>query len=187
MDDIHGAATPSGRENFVKDLALEINFKGGDRCETGKPYEHLKRLQLRMTGETRIQPNPKYLESVANQLGLTCAMTRPTPRVLTHRTTMDATPLLTADDTLLYRSCVGALLYHWLDRADAQLEVCILGSYLRAPTSGAMEALRRVTRYLLGTQDAYVKLRIQSDDQSQRNSWDTQTATGLVTLRQGSH
>ena len=28
MDDIHGAATPSGRENFVKDLAFEINFKG---------------------------------------------------------------------------------------------------------------------------------------------------------------
>ena len=27
-----------------------------------------------------------------------------------------------------------------------------------------MEALRRVTRYLLGTQNAYVKLRIQNDD-----------------------
>ena len=52
MDDIHGAATPSGREKSVKDLALEINFKGGDRCETGKPYEHLKRLRLPMTGET---------------------------------------------------------------------------------------------------------------------------------------
>ena len=37
MDGIHGAATASGREKFVKDLALEINFKGGDRCETGKP------------------------------------------------------------------------------------------------------------------------------------------------------
>ena len=77
---------------------------------------------------------------------------------------MDATPLLTADDTRLYRSCVGALMYYVLDRADAQLEVSMLGSYLRAPTSGAMEALRRVTRYLQGTQDAYVKLRIQSDD-----------------------
>ena len=77
---------------------------------------------------------------------------------------MDATPLLTADDTRLSRSCVGALMYYVLDRADAQLEVSTHGSYLRAPTSGAMEALRRVTRYLLGTQDAYVKLRIQNDD-----------------------
>ena len=44
MGDIHGAATPSGREKFIKDLALEINFKGGDRCKTRKPHEHLKPL-----------------------------------------------------------------------------------------------------------------------------------------------
>ena len=162
--DIHGAATPSGREKFFKDLALEINFKGGDRCETGTPYEHLKRLRLPMTGETRMQPNPKYLEFVANQLGLTGAKTRPTPGVPSHRATTDATLLLPADDARLYRSCVGALMYYVLDGADGQLEVSILGTYWRAPTSGAMEALRRVTRCLLGTQSAYVKLRIQNDD-----------------------
>ena len=57
-----------------------------------------------------------------------------------------AAPLLTADDARLYRSCVGALMYFVLDRADAQLEVSILGTCLRAPTSGAMVALRRVVR-----------------------------------------
>ena len=31
--------------------------------------------------------------------------------------------------------------------------------YLRAPTTGAMEALRRVTRFVLETKDAYTKLR----------------------------
>ena len=51
------------------------------------------------------------------------------------------------------------MMYYVLDRADAQLEVSILGSY-----TNAVETLRRVTRYLLGTQDAYVKLRIQSAD-----------------------
>ena len=40
MDDMHGAATPSGRKKIAKDLALESNFKGGVRCETGKAYEH---------------------------------------------------------------------------------------------------------------------------------------------------
>ena len=80
-------------KKIIEHLALEINFKGGDRCETGKPHEHLKRLRLSMTGETRIQPNPKHLEFVANQLGLTGAKTRPTPGVLSHRATMDATPL----------------------------------------------------------------------------------------------
>ena len=85
-----------------------------------------------MTDETRIQPNTKYLESVAYQVGLTGVKTRPTPGVLTHRATIDATLSLTADDARLYRSCVGALMYYVLDRADAQLEVSILGSYLRA-------------------------------------------------------
>ena len=110
MDDIHGAATTSGRGKFVEDLVLEINFKGGDRCETGKPCAHLKRLRLPMTGETRIQPNPKHLKFVANHLGPTGAKTRPTSGVLSRRARMDATPLLTADDARLYRSCVGALM-----------------------------------------------------------------------------
>ena len=75
--------------------------------------------------ETRIQPNAKYLESVAKPIG-TDGCEDTTPGVLTHRTTMDATPLLTTDDTRQYRSCVGALLYYVLDRAEAQLEVSIL-------------------------------------------------------------
>ena len=64
-------------------------------------------------------------------------------------------------------ACTDPVLVHscsvcWIE--PTLLEVSILGTCLRAPTSGAMEALRRVTRYLLGTQNAYVKLRIQSGD-----------------------
>ena len=71
MDDIHGAATPSGREQVISDLSREIEFKRGDGCELEKQFEHLKRLRILMTDETRIQPNAKYLESVAYQFGLT--------------------------------------------------------------------------------------------------------------------
>ena len=35
MDDVHGAATPSGRGQFIKDLSRELEFKGGDGCELG--------------------------------------------------------------------------------------------------------------------------------------------------------
>ena len=70
--------------------------------------------------------------------------------VLTHRATMDATPLLTADDTRV--SIDRVLVNHVLDRADSQSEVSIVGSYLRAPTSGTRGiALRRQTRYWLVT------------------------------------
>ena len=138
MGDIHGAATLRGRKQFIKDLSRGIEFEGGDGCELGKPYEHLKRLQTSIKDGTRIQPNNKYVRSTADQLGLTGAKTRTTPGVLTYRATVDAT--------------------HVLDRVYAQLEVSILVSHLRAPTTRAMEALWLVIRYLLGTHDAYVKL-----------------------------
>ena len=58
---------------------------------------------------------------------------------------MDATPPLTDAETTLHRSCVGALVYYGLDRADAQLEVSSLGSHLRAPTTGKHCAERHDT------------------------------------------
>ena len=135
-----------------------------------------------MTDETRIQLNAKYLESVANQLELAGAKTRPTPGALTHRATRDATLLQTTDDTRLYRACVGALMYYVLDRSDAQLEVSILASYQRAPTTGAMEALRRDTVFA-GNAGCESRALIQS----QWNLWVTLTATLLVTPRHESH
>ena len=33
MDDIHGAASPSGRQQFIKAPSRQIDFKGGDGCE----------------------------------------------------------------------------------------------------------------------------------------------------------
>ena len=44
-------ATPSGRKQFINHLSREIEFKGSDGCELGKPCEHLKKLRLPMTDE----------------------------------------------------------------------------------------------------------------------------------------
>ena len=138
------------RADDIRDLSRQIEFKRSDGYEWRKSCEHLKRLRTPMKDEMRLQPNTKYLESVADQLGLTGTKPRPTPGVPTHRAKVDATPFLTDDETRVYRSCVGALKNCVLDRADVQLEVSILGSYMKAPTTGAKEALRKVTRYLLG-------------------------------------
>ena len=61
------------------------------------------------------------------------------------------------------RQCVGGLLYHTQDRADAQYEVSILGSMLEKPTQGSMIALKRVTRYLKGTRHFVNKLELDGD------------------------
>ena len=48
-------------------------------------------------------------------------------------------------DPVLVHSCI-----YVFDRADAQLEVSILGTYLRAPTGGATEALTESDSRLAG-------------------------------------
>ena len=70
MDDMHGAATLGGRNQLIKDHSREMELKGGDGCELGKPCEHCKRLRIPMTDETRVQPNTEYPVSVADQMRL---------------------------------------------------------------------------------------------------------------------
>ena len=77
--------------------------------------------------------------------------------------TRDATPHLTDAETTVFISCVGGLMYCVLDRVDAKLEVSILGSELRAPTTGSMAALRKGTRYVLGTRDTFVMPALKSN------------------------
>ena len=95
---------------------------------------------------------------------------------------MDATPELTDDDHTC-RSCVGAFMDDVFDRAQAQLEVIILGSVLRKPTHGSMEALRRVTRYLVGTRDASLKLEGSELGPFRQSDSRTSTVTGQAIRR----
>ena len=62
-------------------------------CILAQPYEHLKQLRTPLKNETRLQPNNKYLDSVAQQLGLTTAKPAPSPGATSHGATMDATPV----------------------------------------------------------------------------------------------
>ena len=116
VDDIHGAATPSG---------VRLNSREVTDVNWGKPYEHLKRLRIPMTDESRIHTERNVSRICGKPIGTDgCEDTTDSSAA------MDAAPPLTTDDTR--RSCVGALICDVLDRADAQLEVSILGSYLRA-------------------------------------------------------
>ena len=153
LDHIHGAAIPSRRKQYINTLFREIEFKGRDGCELGKPYEHIKKLPIPMTDKPRIQLVTTYLQCAAYQLRLTGGTTRRTPRVLTHRATMDAAPLLT-NDTRLYLLCFVSLMYYVLDLLNALLLEAFFDR-VRAPTTGPMEALRKVTRYLLESSTSY--------------------------------
>ena len=58
----------------------------------------------------------------------------------------------------LFRSAAGSLAYAAIDREDVQLEVNRLAKLMSSPTCGGMVALRRMVRYMVGTQDYDVKM-----------------------------
>ena len=76
-------------------------------------------------------------------------------------------------------------MYNVLGRVGAQMEVSILSSYLRTPTTEAIEALRQVTMCMLRTQDAYIKLEVQSGEPVLVELVGTPTAIGLASHRSG--
>ena len=163
MDDNHGAGTSSGRNQSTKDLSRQIEFKE----ETANTNE----------GTKRNYPAP----STWNQWLISWGRRTQTEKDSWsadaqsndgHNTRSDG-----RRDQNVQFLCWCTHVYVW-DPVDAQLS--ILGSYLRAPTTGAVEALRRVTRYLLGTKNAFIKISFWW------NWWATPTATGPVTERRKS-
>ena len=128
-----------------------------------------------------ISPNVRYLDYVVKLLGLEGAKPVPTPGVASHRTAMSCSTPLTAEESAKYRSSVGALLYHALDREDVQYEVSCLGTCIKETTEAGMCALKRVVRYLLGTKNAAIRFEIRGrSDRAVIAGW---AVTGLVTCQ----
>ena len=162
------------------ELGEKIRFRG-EETSVGLAYEYLKRVRVREEGYTMISPNVRYLDYVVKLLGLEGAKPVPTPGVASHRTAMSCSTPLTAEESAKYRSSVGALLYHALDREDVQYEVSCLGTCIKETTEAGMCALKRVVRYLLGTKNAAIRFEIRGrSDRAVIAGW---AVTGLVTCQ----
>ena len=111
---------------------------------------------------TTIESNPKYLGAVLELLGLEGAKDVPTPSVPAHKEQLMTGELLEPAESTVCRQCIGGLLCHTQDRADAQYEVSTLGSMLGKLTQGSVVALKRVARYLKETRDFVNKTRAEA-------------------------
>ena len=81
-----------------------------------------------------------------------------TPSVIGKKPEYGKEELLMGSGVKLFRSAVGSLAYAAIDREDVQLEVNRLAKLMSSPTCGGMVALRRLVRYMVGTQDYEVKM-----------------------------
>eukprot|EP00971_Amphidinium_carterae_P304278 6046717-Amphidinium_carterae.1 len=151
MDDLHGACPDAELEGFLQTLGREVQIKCEGFNKVGTEYFHLKRPRRQMGEGTWVGANPKYIADLLKRLGLEGAKAAPTPAT-GDQDPAEENPDLDLEDVKLYRSCVGLLIYVALDRDDIQFEVSRLARKLKSPGLHDLRLLKRVGRYLKGTQ-----------------------------------
>ena len=95
--------------------------------------------------------NPKHIEEVMNIWDLEECKPATTPGVKNKKESHEDLEELAGDEAEKYRRSVGILLYIARDRPDCQFTIGECSKYIQRPTTGALEKLTRLIRYLHGT------------------------------------
>eukprot|EP00435_Cladocopium_sp_Y103_P027470 s353_g6.t1 len=151
MDDFFATGPTKGLEKFDVEIRKRIKMKTVIHpMRPGEEFSHLKRARHIFEDGIFITPRRKYAEDMLKMLGLEDCNPAPTPHVLGE---VNEIGPLSASNVKVFRACVGLALYLSYDRTDIQFSVRELTKYMKSPTEGSMTRLRRLARYLQGTQD----------------------------------
>jgi len=154
MDDGHGCGTKSDVEEFLVKLSRNVLIKiGGPYDPDHSTYCHLKRIIIRRPKQIIIKPNPAHIKAILETLGMEqCTpVTSPAPEAKTVEVE-DMTPL-DQYDYEAFRRCVGIGQYLAVDRTDIVYPVKELGRVAADPCAIHFVHLKRLARYLRGTED----------------------------------
>ena len=108
---------------------------------------------------TEITPNHKFLRIVLHSMGLTNCKPTPTPSVVgcvKHRSDDDVD--LGVQECSIHRGIVGSLQCLSIEGYDVQFETHACAKEMKQPTTASWTQLKRLARYLAGTQTARVVL-----------------------------
>uniref|UniRef100_A0A8R7Q6X9 Reverse transcriptase Ty1/copia-type domain-containing protein n=1 Tax=Triticum urartu TaxID=4572 RepID=A0A8R7Q6X9_TRIUA len=100
----------------------------------------------------------KYVQEILQRMGMTGCKPSPTPLPTSEKLSLHDGDILTTDDSTRYRSIVGALQYLTLTRPDIAYAVNKVCQFLHAPTTVHWTVVKRILRYLQGTQSHGLKL-----------------------------
>lgn len=141
-------------------LHKKIEMKSEIHAPGGKPFYHLKRKRTyAKDGSLFIQSDAKHLKSVKKLLHLEGAKGAVTPAVAGGNNFAHGEVKLNDGDTKKYKTAVGTLMYMAPDRPDCQFAIRELTKSLKEPKVMDMQALVRLTRYLIHTADYGIKFK----------------------------
>ena len=118
----------------------------------GDCFEFLKRKYVILECGVQVSSHESYVPKLMGLMGVKAGQTSSTPcskDIYKH----DTSPELDAQQAGVYRSAVGLLMYMSSDRIDVCFTVRQLAQRLKKPTVLCWQNLRKLTKYLSGTQD----------------------------------
>ena len=108
-------------------------------------------LQVKQTKEGTFVHQSKYTKDLLHRFGMeNCIpITKPMGTTSALDPNEDGEPINQSE----YRSMIGSLLYLTASRPDIQFVVCLCARFQASPRASHLQAVKRVLRYLHGTQD----------------------------------
>ena len=151
VDDGHGC----GKETIVAELLaflsekIEMKYVQGIWCGS---YEYLKTMKVRDERKLTSIPNKKHLQSALEKLEMGECKGSVSPKL--DKACIDGdSEELDEEQTSRFRSSVLTLLYLSNERTDIESTVRLLCTKLKNPTALEMRQLKRLLRYVKGTED----------------------------------
>jgi hypothetical protein len=158
MDDFYATGPQEQVDEFLEELKAEMSIKVSGPFGVGDRYRHLKRDRIITDEGIIVKAADEHYVKLAKLLNLERGKTKSNPttgKLLVEDTSKE----LEGSHKTLFRSATGILLYMAVDRPDCQYAIKLLAQKMAKPTETAMEELKHLVRYALGTRHYGILIR----------------------------
>ncbi|CAE7239270.1 unnamed protein product [Symbiodinium sp. CCMP2592] len=149
VDDLFSEGQRKGLDVMVSCVQDKYKCTVSWLCEHGDEVSFLKKAYRLVRDDLLIiQPHPRHVEKLVEMFNLTRARSKSSPLPTTLPTDDEE---LTGEQSSMFRTAVGVLLYLQSDVIEAQFGIRWLAQHMSRPTTGALRVLKHMILYLRDT------------------------------------
>ena len=166
QDDFYVSGSNLELALLQENLGARLKLQPAEPMGPGSQYSHLRATRTSEDADTiHIAPRETYIKNVLDILGLGDNKCKPMPTriVQTRQLSDEDEPRLGEGDRRAYRRCTGILRHLFKYRPDIASAVHEVSKTLASPGDADLRRLRRLGRYLFGTQKLGIMIRMCND------------------------